>query len=462
VSLTETLSEIVGKSQLFEGDAIDDRYRWDFMLRFQSNPRHVVRPANTEEVSRLVKAAKASGTPITAMGGGTGSTGGLVVDNAIIMSLERLNRIHEIDPKSMTMTVDAGVTVQAAQEAAEAQGLLFALDLGARGSATVGGAVSTNAGGSRVLRWGMMRDMVLGLEAVLADGTIVSAMTKVLKDNAGYDWKQLLIGTEGTLGIVTKVVIRLRPLPISAQTALIAVPDLDAAISILRSLEGELAGRVSSFELMWGDFYDYVAGFQAQRRPQPMQGGYPLYCLVEALGGHPEADQEAFEAALSGKIEEGTILDAVIAQSERERQALWLVRDDLIEAFNELGKWLAFDISMPHADMASFIDEARANIAAVYPDARAMFYGHIGDGNLHLVTAGPADDADAHHNLDVAVYSAVRRVSGSISGEHGIGLQKREFMSWTRSEAEIQLMKTIKRALDPDNILNPGKVFELN
>jgi len=287
-------------------------------------------------------------------------------------------------------------------------------------------------------------------------------MTKVLKDNAGYDWKQLLIGTEGTLGIVTKVVIRLRPLPVSAQTALIAVPDLDAAISILRSLEGELAGRVSSFELMWGDFYDYVAGFQAQRRSQPMQSGHPLYCLVEALGGHPEADQEAFEAALSRKIEEGTIMDAVIAQSERERQALWFVRDDLIEAFNELGKWLAFDISMPHADMAAFIDEARANIAAVYPDARAMFYGHIGDGNLHLVTAGPADDPDAHHNLDVAVYTAVRRVSGSISGEHGIGLQKREFMSWTRSEAEIQLMKTIKRALDPDNILNPGKVFELN
>lgn len=461
MSVTEALASIVGRNQLFEGDEIEARYRNDSMNRYPSNPQIVVRPSSTQEVVEIVKVAQAHGEPIIAMGGTTGTTGGLVSEGGLTISMERMNKIYEIDRQSMTITVDAGITLQAAQDAAEAEGMLLPLDLGSRGSATIGGAISTNAGGSRVLRWGMTRDMVLGVEAVLADGTVVSALTKVLKDNAGYDWKQLMIGSEGTLGIVTKAVLRLRPMPTSAQTALIAVNSLDDAVEILRTLEGELAGRVSSFELMWGDFYDYIAGFQAKRRPQPMKGGYPLYCLLEALGGHPDADQEAFEGALGRMIESGQILDAVLAQSERERQALWLVRDDLVEAFNELGDWMGFDISMPHADMNRFIKEARANIASYYPDALAMFYGHVGDGNLHLVSAGPPDDPNARHNLDIAVYEAVQNVSGSISGEHGVGIQKRDFIHYTRSEAELALMRTIKKALDPNNILNPGKVINL-
>jgi len=451
------LTELVGPSHAFVASDIDERYRTDLHRKAQCAPAIVVRPADTAQVSAVMRIASAVGLKVTALGGGTGLVGGGVgEDGGIVLSLERLANIVEIDAQSMTMTVDAGVIVEAAQAAADAQGLLLPLDLGARGSATIGGTIATNAGGTRVLRWGTMRDMVLGLEAVLADGTIVSSMVKSLKDNAGYDWKQLLIGSEGTLGIVTRALLRLRIAPRSSQTALLAADSVDDVARILRALEARLAGRLSSFELMWRDFYTFVT--VAQGRALPMPADYPIYILAEALGDSEGADSDIFNAALHELIEQGLVRDAVIAQSARQRSDLWAIRDDLLEPMAQLKPRCSFDVSMALSDMARFVDLVRAGLAEALPGATVLLYGHGGDGNLH-VTVGTNRFAEGEKLASGVVYAATRAVGGSISAEHGIGRYKRAYIGFTRSPEELALMRAIKAAFDPADILNPGKVL---
>ncbi|HEX7819326.1 MAG TPA: FAD-binding oxidoreductase [Sphingobium sp.] len=289
------LAAIVGAANLRAGDAIDARYRVDISGKYRSAPGWLVKPASTAQVAGVMKAAHAAGIPVTVIGGQTGTCGAAVPsDGGLALSLERMNRVEGIDTLSMTMTVEAGCILQIAQEQAEGEGAFLPLDLGARGSATIGGVIGTNAGGNRVVRWGMTRDMVLGLEAVLADGTILSSMTGMLKDNAGYAWKHLLIGSEGTLGIVTRAVLRLRPLPTTRQTALVAMASFEDAIRVLRRLEIGLSGQLSSFELMWEDFYRTHSQAQLPHRPRPMPLGHPIYALVEAMGGNETLDEELF------------------------------------------------------------------------------------------------------------------------------------------------------------------------
>jgi FAD/FMN-containing dehydrogenase len=451
------LKTIVGSAQVFAGDAIDPRYRRDLLGKFPGRPGYVVRPASVEEVAAVMRLATASGLPVTPLGGRSGTVGGTRgVDGGIILSLERMNSIREVDVSAHTMTVEAGVVLQAAQEAAEAQKLLLPLDLGARGSATIGGAIATNAGGNRVLRWGMMRDMVLGVEAVLADGSIVRSLGKVLKDNAGYDWKQLMIGSEGTLGVVTAAVLRLRPLPTTSQTALLALDSFDKMPDLLRRLEGRFAGTLSSFEAMWGPFYEFVSEAQLIRRPRPMRTGHPFYVLIETLGAQAERDRSLFEEVLAEAIENDLIADAVIAGSERERINLWAVREELREAFRSLHPVVGFDISMTLADMPGVVTEVEANLPSVLKNPIALFYGHAGDGNLHIVVSLKDGGAGAEHAVELVVYSAVQRVGGSVAAEHGIGRERLEFIGYTRSPEELALMRRIKSALDPLNILNPG------
>lgn len=459
-SLGDAFVQVVGPANVFVSSQIEERYRSDIVNRFRSTPGWLVRPGTTEEVAKVVRIAADHNLPITALGGRTGLVGGgMAEDGGVILSLERMRRIVEIDRRAMTMTVEAGATLQEVHEAAEAKGLLMPLDLGARGSATIGGNIATNAGGVRVLRWGMMRDMVIGLEAVLADGSVVSSLTKALKDNAGYAWKHLLIGSEGTLGIVTRAVLRLRPLPTSTQTALVALDGFEQAATLLRRLEADLAGQLSTFELMWENFYAHVSEIQLAKRRRPIPTGYPIYALIEALGCNDERDKTTFEQALAAALAEGLIREAVIARSERERGNLWAVRDDLGEAAAALEPFVTFDVSMALSDMEHFVSDSRARLVAQFPTARVMYYGHAGDGNLHLFVCPKSLTHDEELAIEEAVYRAVQAVGGSISAEHGVGQAKRQFLGMTRSPREIALMRSIKAALDPRNILNPNKIF---
>jgi FAD/FMN-containing dehydrogenase len=454
------LASIVGAGAVVAGEAIDEPFRTDMGRKHRSNPGWLVRPASTDEVAQIVRLAAATATPLTAIGGRTGTVGGAVAkDGAILLAFDRMAAIHEIDPLSMTMTVDAGCILQVAQDAAEAQGTFLPLDLGARGSATVGGVIATNAGGNRVVRWGMMRDMVIGLEVVLADGSVVSSLTKALKDNAGYNWKHLVIGSEGTLGIVTRAVLRLRAAPLASQTALVAAASFEQAIRLMRRLEAGLSGRLSSFELMWDDFYGPMTEATLAARPRPLPVGHPFYALVEAMGDDPEADAAQFERALGSAMEDGLATDAVIARSERERQALWAIREDLQPGFAPLRPFFSYDVSMAIADMPAFVDRARRNLAAAFPAVQTRFYGHAGDGNLHAVLSVGAGDKQTQRRMDEAVFDAVRAVKGSIAAEHGIGISRAPYLGWTRTETEIALLRRLKAALDPQGILNPGKVL---
>jgi len=421
-------------------------------------PLAILRPRSTAEVSLNLKAASKAGQAVVPWGGRTGLVDGAYADGAWAISLERMNQVEAIDPASGTMRVQAGCVLQTACEAAEAEGLLLPLDLGARGSATVGGNISTNAGGNRVLRYGMMRAMVLGLEAVLADGTVIDALNPLMKNNTGYDLKQLFIGSEGTLGIVTRAVLRLRPAPVSTNVAFLAVDGFDDLPRVLRRLERGLGGTLSAFEVMWADYYELVTTPPALGRTI-LPHGHPFYVLTEAMGGDEAGDAARFEAVLGEAMEAGEVADAAIAQSIAERKAMWGLRDDVAQTARN-GPIFAFDVSLQISQMEAYVAEVRQAMAARWADrASLMVFGHLGDGNLHLIAGVGERTPEVRHAVEETVYAPLREIKGSISAEHGIGLQKREFLSWSRSEPELALMRTLKHALDPRDILNPGKIL---
>jgi FAD/FMN-containing dehydrogenase len=365
-----------------------------------------------------------------------------------------MNGIEAINATDRTMVVQSGAVLQTIQEQAEEAGLLFPLDLGGRGSCTIGGNISTNAGGNRVIRYGMTRDMVLGLEAVLADGTVVSSMNQMIKNNAGYDLKQLFIGSEGTLGVVTRAVLRLREIPKHQSTLFVAVDDFDRLPAFLKHMDSALGGTLSAFEVMWNEFYALVTTAPAQNQP-PLSQTYPYYVLVEAMG----ADEALVEAALTEAYERSLICDAVLAQSEAQRRQLWAMRDDVAQCFRD-GPTIAFDVSLKISDMRGYVDEVRSRLAEAVGEHRCYVFGHLGDGNLHLVVGPGKINAEVRHRVESSVYEPLRAIGGSVSAEHGVGLEKKPYLTICRSPEEIALMRTLKRALDPKGILNPGKIFE--
>jgi FAD/FMN-containing dehydrogenase len=394
-------------------------------------------------------------------GGMTGLVKGGVSDqNDIIISLERMRAIEHIDVTNRSMTVQAGAVLQQIHEAAEREGLLFPLDLGARGSATIGGNISTNAGGNGVIRYGMAREQVLGLEAVLADGTIISSMNSVLKNNTGYDLKQLFIGSEGTLGIITRAVLRLRPLPRNRNTALLALSDFSIVSRLLRSMEAELSGSLSAFEVMWNDFYRLVTG-DGSKHGFPLSNEHGFYVLLEASGANSDNDRCNFEQALERAFDQQLIADAVIAQNDQQRQELWAIRDDIEAMMRELHPAMTFDVSMNIADMDAYVQEVKQKLAARFSQAKSVFFGHIGDGNIHPVLTIRSLEPEQVHQVEEIIYGCLRSRGGVISAEHGIGLEKKPYLALCRSPEELQLMHTLKRALDPHNLLNPGKIFDL-
>jgi FAD/FMN-containing dehydrogenase len=421
-------------------------------------PLAIARPADTAQVVDVLRLAAQHGVPVSAWGGKTGLVEGTFADGILALSLERMAAVEAVDRQASTMVVQAGCVLQAACEAAEAAGLFLPLDLGARGSATIGGVISTNAGGNRVLRYGMMRDMVLGLEAVLADGTIISAMQPLMKNNTGIDLKQLFIGSEGTLGVVTRAVLRLRPLPASQCTALLAVPEFAALARLLRLVEGRLAGTLSAFEVMWPAFYDLVTTAPAAGRPI-LPHGHAFYVLVEAMGADAAEDAERFERVLAAAMQDGLVEDAVVAKSRAESGRIWALRDDVAQMMRNYPIF-TFDVSLRIADMEGYVAEVRDTLARRWPAATLVVFGHLGDGNLHLVAG--VGDASARHDVEEMVYAPLARRNGSISAEHGIGLQKRAYLHYSRSQPELAMMRTLKQALDPAGILNRGKILELN
>jgi FAD/FMN-containing dehydrogenase len=420
-------------------------------------PEVILKPASTEQVSGILKICNEAGQAIIPLGGKSGLAGGhMKTGDEFGLSLERMTAIEEIDTQNRTMTVQAGCILQLAHEAAEEQGLMLPLDLGARGSATVGGNVATNAGGNMVIRYGMARDMVLGLEVVLADGTVVSSMNKVLKNNTGYDLKQWFIGAEGTLGVITRIVFRLRPQPLSENTALLAVDDFDSVGKLLRWIDSRTAGTLSAYEVMWPEFYDHITREGGNHRA-PLPQGSAYYVLVETRGSDPVADAESFETVLGEAMEQGLVSDAVLTRSQSERNELWEIRDDVLDFFS-LGPFIPFDVSVTVDQMESFIAQIRS-AAEKLNDPILVLFGHLGDCNLHVMLGNhQLEDFDAERVAEI-VYSAVEDHQGSVSAEHGIGLGKREQLHRSRNAEELQLMMGLKNMLDPQNILNPNKIF---
>ena len=421
-------------------------------------PVAVARPADTAELAAVLDICTRHRLPVTVQGGRTGLCGGATpVAGSLAVSLDRMVGIEEIDPQAMTLTARAGTPLQTVQEAAEAAGLFFPVDFGARGSATVGGIVSTNAGGNRVLRYGMTRASVLGLEVVLADGTVVSSLNKMLKNNAGYDLKQLFVGAEGTLGVVTRAVFQLQPRPAWTGLAIVALADFAAAAALLASARATLGPMLSAFEVMWPDYWTMVTHNVAGRR-DPFDRAHGLYVLVEGHGQDGERDGEAFEAWLEQAFDETGVADAVVARSIADMAAFWAIRDASAEIEPVLGAHESFDVGLPPPEIGRFVAECRAALAAAGAP-QAVFFGHAADGNIHVMASVPTPDAAGRHTVEAVVYEVTRRFGGSISAEHGIGSLKRPWLGHSRSPAEIALMRAMKATLDPLGILNPGKVL---
>ncbi|MDH3748416.1 MAG: FAD-binding oxidoreductase [Gammaproteobacteria bacterium] len=457
--IVDTITKIVGSGGILTGDDVSARPA-GWLRPSPTRARAIVRPATTDEVAEVIRACYDIGQSIVPIGGNTGLVDGTLSNESdILLSLERMKAIEAVDTVGCTMTVQAGVPLQFVHEAAEAEGLMFPLDLGARGSCTIGGNISTNAGGNSVIRYGMMREQVLGLEAVLADGTILSSMNRMLKNNAGYDLKQLFIGTEGTLGIVTRAVLRLRPALRSQNTAFVAVDDFNNISSLLNELGASLGGSLTAFEVMWADFYETIVDDSGRHQP-PVSAGHPYYVLIEARGGDQDVDAERFQAALEEAFENALIVDAAFAQSVQQRRAMWAIRDDIDGLVEKLGPTIAFDVSLPIGNAENYAASVNRSLAERWPDTfRGTTFGHLGDSNMHfLLTIGSEDYEQQQQAMEI-VYRELRPYGGSVSAEHGIGLEKKPFLHHSRNDIEIALMKNLKQAFDPDGILNPGKVF---
>jgi FAD/FMN-containing dehydrogenase len=448
------LAAVLGENSVLTGDAVTQRATsyWD---PSPTTALALLKPRSTEEVSQVMTICHRHGQAVVTHGGLTGCVEGAVArPDEIIISLERMNAIEAIDRQGGTAVVQAGAILEELHDAVAKEQLLFPLDLGSRGSCTIGGNIATNAGGINVLRYGMMRSLVLGLEVVTADGTVISSMNQMLKNNAGYDNKQLFIGSEGTLGIVTRAVLKLFPLPTSCNTALVALEDFDKVVELLNSLQRDLAGTLSAYEVMWGEYFRGVTGDNGHR--SPMNREYAFYVILEAQGANASGDTERFEQLLGDALENNVIVDAVLPKSELERRALW----DIREEFDPILPAILYDISLPIGSMAVYIERVMSGLQEQWPGSDCFVLGHIADGNLHLFVR-PNLDGEHHAECDAIVYAPLDGLNGSESAEHGIGTEKLDWLQSSRSDADIAMMRLLKQTLDPQGLLNAGRVLKV-
>jgi FAD/FMN-containing dehydrogenase len=454
--LRKKLEAIVGAANIVSGSDVADS-AWETHQPFHGSFQ--VCPSTTEQVAQVLSACNAVSQSVVPMGGLTNLVQGCAtVEGDIGLSLQKLNQIEVIDPLAQTMTVQAGVTLREAQAAADANNLFYPLDIGARDNCMLGGNVSTNAGGTKVIRYGMIRDSVLGLEAVLADGTVVSSMNRFIKNNSGFDLKHLFIGTEGTLGVITRIVFRLNVKPKTHNVALVACDSFTDVVQTLKLARENLGSGLCGFEVMWKNFYNKVT-LPKGRQPAPLPPGHAFYVLIEAMGTDPDRDNDSFEGTLEILLAGDTVVDGVLAKSDKERTAIWAIRDDVEFAVSQC---LNFDVSLPIVDVGNYVETVSTRIEADVPNVFVAAFGHLGDNNIHLSVLVEKDRAAHEEIIQAHVYETLIPYDGAISAEHGIGIEKRAFLSISRTPAEIQLMKSLKIMMDPNNILNPGKVIQLD
>lgn len=453
-SLIDELAAILPGAGLLVGEAIEARYGDDVRKKPSARPRFVMRPRSTSDVARCLAACNASAQPIAVQGGRTGLSGAhRVQPGEAVLSLERMTAVDAVDPQALTVLAEAGASLQTVQQSADQADCLFGVDIGARGTATVGGNIATNAGGIRVLRYGMFRFQVIGLETVLANGTVLSSLRGLTKDNTGYDLTQLFIGSEGTLGVVTRALFRVHPKPTSHASALIAVDGVGAAIILMQLLRARLGASLSACEIMFRDAFDGAISVLGIRPPIATRAS--AYVLIEIQSFGDDAPSDRAATCVMQALEDGLALDAVMSQSEREHQTLWLVRDACADYIRTLDHVTGLDISLPIRRMETFLQEAERALETIDPAARTFIFGHLGDGNLHYVLCSTEREAAADR-----LYRMVASFGGSISAEHGIGLDKRPWLDLSRSPAEIAVMRQLKGMFDPTNILCPGRIFE--
>lgn len=453
--LLSGLHAIVGDRGLLTGGDVRSRSCDPFRDVPPQGPA-IVRPATTDELSAVMRLCHERGQRVVTHGGRTGVAGGAYAGaDEIVVSLERMTKIEEIDPVGQIAVVEGGSTVEALQNAAAERGLFYPIDLGAKGTATIGGTIATNAGGNRVLRWGMTRANLLGLEAVLADGTIVSSMNRLVKNNSGYDLKHLFVGSEGTLGIVTRAVLRLVPAPVSQSVAFVSVPGYEQVLALLG--RARRLASLSAFEVMWRDYYTLVAGSGTDRRP--VAPDQPYYVLIESMGYDEEIDEQLFGAFLEQSYEQGLISDAVTAASSKQAADLWHVREGSEVIVREMSPFVSFDISVDIRRAETFVETVRQALGQLYPFVRTVSFGHLGDNNIHIgVHVGPDTTAE-ELNIERCVYDVVKDYGGALTAEHGIGRFKRDFLPEHKSAGEMELMRRLRTALDPDRLLNRDVLF---
>lgn len=452
------LAKITGREHVLEGDDTA-RYAHDSTGKYNATPIAVVRPADTEQVSAIVKLANVTKTPIVPVSGNTGLVGGTYADGAVLISLERLNTIYEIRPDARIAIVGAGAVIAAVQDAVEDYNLIFPLLFGARSSAMIGGALSTNAGGSNVLRYGNTRALCFGIEVVTPSGEVMDLMSELHKDNSGYNLKDLFIGAEGTLGIITKAVLKLFPKPSSYATAMVAVPSLTDALTLLNRLQNETAGAVEAFEVMPGIYMERHKAHFPDARP-PFNANYDVNILVEIATTSPGMSVGGIlETCLGGMLEDERVLDAVIAQNETQRAEMWQRREAAAEVTFAITPHVDSDICLAVDKVPDFFDLIAPRIDALDPDAGKMYVAHLGDGNIHFTVYPTRDDVDLAGQFIEEIEGVVKSLGGSFSAEHGVGLSKRPSMARRKDTVALNAMRQIKTALDPNNIMNPGKVL---
>ncbi len=466
MALLQELAAVVGSGHVLCGKDVA-RYARDWMGKYDGAPLAVVRPANTAEVAACVKLAAAAGVPVVPIGGNTGLVGGTMTTTGLMISLERMNRIREVRASARLVIAEAGAVLQRIHEAAEAEDLYFPLWFGARGSAMLGGALSTNAGGSNVLRYGSTRGLCLGLEVVLADGRVLNLMSQLHKDNSGYDLKQLFIGAEGTLGIITAAVMKLVPKPLAYATACVSARSLPQALGLLNRMQAATGGGVEAFEFMPRTYTDRLV----VARPDlslPFAEIPEVTILIEAAttvaaDAMPSEDGEIplasrLESVLAEMLEEGLIDDAVVAKSEQQRRRMWERREAAAETCVGLEPVVDCDVCVPVDRVADFLERAESRLKALDSGFRSLTVAHLGDGNLHYSAFPSRDDASLKDAVMDTVEDVVQELGGSFSAEHGIGLSKLPSMRRRKDKVALEVMRAVKMALDPSGVMNPGKV----
>ncbi len=463
-ALLSRFAQIVGEKYAVTDPAVQEPYLREMRDLYRGNTPMVLRPGSVAEVSAVLKLANETKTAIVPQGGNTGLVGGQIPHHGeVVLSLNRMDRIREVDATSNTITAEAGVSLGRVRAAAADVDRLYPLLLPSEGTCTVGGNLSTNAGGTTAVSWGVARQQALGLEVVLADGRVLNNLNKLKKDNTGYDLKNLFIGAEGTLGVITAASLRLIARPRSVETAFVGVASPDAALELFGIASEQSGGNITSFELMVRLGIDAVLKYDGGAR-DPLNDVHPWYVLIEISSQARSGLRDTMEAILAEGVERGLVADAAIADSLDQSKAFWRIREMFGEVQRQVGGSIKHDISVPVAHVPAFIREADAAVVKLIPGARPLPFGHLGDGNIHYNIAQPVDADKAAflerwHDVNMVVFDVVLKYGGSISAEHGIGIMKRDLLPIIKDPVAMELMRALKRTLDPNGILNPGKVL---